>query len=278
MKNLKIIWQKKNNTKEIASKNDPLKININKNSHYQTYFYYKQKNQPNDENLNEYNKENNNYILNDNNALLYKNNSKDKNSKNIDNCFNKTINNDLLNRKNLLNKENRNIQIIKDNKKRNNSNQKDNNFKKNELFIQKFFQLKGFSCFEELINWIIKVKQYKNFIIKIKNLYLSSNYNNNINKNAFYDDILSWINQNNININNNKNIYRDYCKEIMKNNNLTKIEEFKGFMNQILNKNKQNSEFLKGMKEIFLHNFVPKAINGNNYKEISYNNKIFLNE
>jgi hypothetical protein len=266
----------KNNNKEIASKKDPLKININKNSHNQTYFYYKEKSQTNNENVDDYNKENNNYILNDNNAMLYKNNSKDKN---IDIHYNKTINNDILNKINLLNNDKRNIEVINENRKKNNSkNQKDKNLKEIELFIQNFLQLKGFSCLEELINWIIKVKQYKNFITKIKNIYLSSNYNNNIDKNVYYNDILSWINQNNININNNKKMYGDYCKEIMKNNNLTNIEEFKEFTNQILNKNKQNSEFLKEMKEIFLHNFVPKTINGKNYKEIPYNNNIFLNE
>ena len=266
----------KNNNKEIASKKDPLKININKNSHNQTYFYYKEKSQTNNENVDDYNKENNNYILNDNNAMLYKNNSKDKN---IDIHYNKTINNDILNKINLLNNDKRNIEVINENRKKNNSkNQKDKNLKEIELFIQNFLQLKGFSCLEELINWIIKVKQYKNFITKIKNIYLSSNYNNNIDKNVYYNDILSWINQNNININNNNKMYGDYCKEIMKNNNLTNIEEFKEFTNQILNKNKQNSEFLKEMKEIFLHNFVPKTINGKNYKEIPYNNNIFLNE
>ena len=266
----------KNNNKEIASKKDPLKININKNSHNQTYFYYKEKSQTNNENVDDYNKENNNYILNDNNAMLYKNNSKDKN---IDIHYNKTINNDILNKINLLNNDKRNIEVINENRKKNNSkNQKDKNLKEIELFIQNFLQLKGFSCLEELINWIIKVKQYKNFITKIKNIYLSSNYNNNIDKNVYYNDILSWINQNNININNNKKMYGDYCKEIMKNNNLTNIEEFKEFTNQILNKNKQNSEFLKEMKEIFLHNFVSKTINGKNYKEIPYNNNIFLNE
>ena len=136
--------------------------------------------------------------------------------------------------------------IINENKKKYNS----KNLKENELFIQNFLLLKGFSCLEELINWIIKVKQDKNFIIKIKNMYLSSNYCNAINQNVFYDDILSWINQNNNNI--NKNMYGDYCKEIMKNNNLSNINEFKDFMNQNFNKNIQNSEFLKGMKEIFL--------------------------
>ena len=209
---LKNYLTNRNNNNEIASKKDPLKININRNSHNQTYFYYTEKNQSNDEKVDDCNKENNNYILNDNNTILYKNNSKDKN---IDIHFNKTINNDILNKINLLNNDKRNIEIINENKEKNNfKNQKDKNLKENELFIQNFLQLKGFSCLEGLINWIIKVKQYKNFIIKIKNIYLSSNYNNNIDKNVYYKDILSWINQNNININNNKKIYVDYCKKL----------------------------------------------------------------
>ena len=56
----------------------------------------------------------------------------------------------------------------------------------------------------------------------------------------------------------------------MRRNNLDNIKEFKDFMDQILNKNRQNTEFLKDMKKIFLNNFIPKTVNENNFNDISY--------
>ena len=189
---------------------------------------------------------NNNNISNK--SLFNQNNF--KNINNNDNKFNENINND-----NLYNNKIE-IQTQKNNDK--------DNINKEQLFIlKKYLNLKGFSNLEELINWIKRVKQYKNFVDKIKNIYCLYNNNKNFDNNGYYNDIIFWINQNN-NINKE---YEIYCKEIMKINNLKDIKEFKIFMNQILNKNKKNIQFLQGMKKIFQNNFIPKIVNGKNYND-----------
>ena len=142
-----------------------------------------------------------------------------------------------------------------------------NDNKINEKYIKDILKLKGFNYLEELINWIKQIKKYQNFVFKIKELYFPPDYNNCDNK--FYNDILSWIKQN-IDINKEIKKYENFCKDIMRSNNLDNIKEFKDFMNQILNKNRQNTEFLKDMKKIFLNNFIPKTVNENNFNDISY--------
>ena len=143
------------------------------------------------------------------------------------------------------------------------NNDKDNINKEQLFILKKYLILKGFSNLEELINWIKRVKQYKNFVDKIKNIYSLYNNNTNVDNDGCYNDIIFWINQNN---NKNKE-YEIYCKEIMKINNLKDVKEFKIFMNQILNKNKKNIQFLQGMKKIFQNNFIPKIVNGKNYND-----------
>ena len=49
-------------------------------------------------------------------------------------------------------------------------------------------------------------------------------------------------------------------------------------MNQVLNKNKKNKEFLKDIKNICQDNFVPKAINANNTNDIHCKNKFLFKD
>ena len=165
-------------------------------------------------------------------------------------------------------KNNINDKNLNENREKNNYYRKKRNYKN---YIKDILKTKRFNYLDELINWIKQIKKYNHFINKIKKLYFSSTHNNNYD-NKIYNDILSWINQN-MKKNNENKIYKIYCKEIMKKNNLNNIKEFKNFMSQILEENKQNTEFLKDMKKIFRDNFIPKPINGNNFNDVSYGKK-----
>ena len=199
---------------------------------------------------------NNNYVLFYNKSSRHK---KINYLKNINEYFQNLYNNkeNINNNLNLLDQEKNNIEIF-NNKNKNSEKQTINEeHKKNNIVIQNLLKLKGLNNIEQLISWIKNIKQCKDFVNKIEQIFLIYNE-----KNQNYNNILFWIQKINNNEQNRK-IYENYCKEIMKKNNLKDIKEFKSFMNQNLNINKKNTYILKEMEKLFKY----KQINENDYND-----------
>ena len=219
------------------------------------------------------------YIINDHKTIKEIDFEDKKNSD--DDYFNKDINNEILTK-------------TKDNfiqEKNNHYNCKNKIYtktiskiylNKNSLIIKNLLKYKEKKNLDDLMNWIRYVKQYQTFVSTLMNVYnnCNYNYNNNNNNKNFYNNILSWIKET-IEKKQRINIYENYCKNIINTNNLKNIEEFKFFMNKILNKNKQNKQFLQGMKKIFQDNFDPKIINvisEKNANDIYYKTNFLFNK
>ena len=199
---------------------------------------------------------NNNYVLFYNKSSRHK---KINYLKNINEYFQNLYNNkeNINNNLNLLDQEKNNIEIF-NNKNKNSEKQTINEeHKKNNIVIQNLLKLKGLNNIEQLISWIKNIKQCKDFVNKIEQIFLIYNE-----KNQNYNNILFWIQKINNNEQNRK-IYENYCKEIMKKNNLKDIKEFKSFMNQNLNINKKNTYILKEMEKLFKY----KQMNENDYND-----------
>ena len=273
----KNLYNRTINYKTKLSDINHLDRNINNNKYdNKTYFEYNKEPQINHKLITLDNiKNNKKYIINNKTII---NDINYNNYKNDDNFFNKDINNEILNNKiNTFIQEKNNNNIKNNYKNKIYTQTKSKNYlNKNKLIIKQILKLKEKNDLDELINWIKKVKEYHNFVNTIKNLYNIYNINN-YNNNNIYDILLSWINET-IKKNQNIKIYESYCKNIINNNKLNNIDEFKFFMNQVLNKNKKNTKFLKGMKKICQDNFVPKVIKGNNINDIYYENDFLYNE
>ena len=166
--------------------------------------------------------------------------------------------------------------------------QKENNTKKIFDFycdknnnINNYYKLLNVKNHDEYIHKINKLLSYEDFIHKIKKLYFKFNDQN---KNFKLKDILFWISFN-INNDNKKNKYEEYCHEIMKHFNIPNYDKFKIFINNLINKNKNNDYFVNGMKELFnsFNEFQPnKTIykirsKTNNTKKFIYKNEDDIN-
>lgn len=136
----------------------------------------------------------------------------------------------------------------------------------------------------------------------INNNYIDNNHkdystisnNSYNNKNSYNINDYTSKYENDINIrknknNNGNNAYEEYCKIIMKDYNLPDFKCFKGFLDDILSKNKRNKSFVFGVKKILCSNEFKRddlvnTINNTNDIKIEpssrtiTNNKYYSNE
>ena len=90
---------------------------------------------------------------------------------------------------------------------------------------------------------IKKLLVYKNLIHHIKNIYLEKN-NQNKQKEIKIKDILFWSCS-------NKNKYEEFCKEIMRENNINDFDNFKIYLTKLIKFKKLDNNLLKGINRIF---------------------------
>ena len=100
-----------------------------------------------------------------------------------------------------------------------------------------------------------KLKEYRTtdiFTNKVISLFYK--FNTNISKDEIdLNDVLNWI-SNLAKIKRENEEYKLYCKNLMKENNISNFKEFKSFIDKILNKNIQNNNFIGGVKKILSTN------------------------
>ena len=90
---------------------------------------------------------------------------------------------------------------------------------------------------------IKKLLVYKNLIHHIKNIYLEKN-NQNKQKEIKIKDILFWSCS-------NKNKYEEFCKEIMRENNINDFDNFKSYLTELIKFKKLDNNLIKGINRIF---------------------------
>ena len=93
---------------------------------------------------------------------------------------------------------------------------------------------------------INKLLTYKNIIHKLKRIYLENN-NSKMQSEIKIRDILFWL----LYQKNENNKYENFCKEIMRKNNINNYENFKIYIKNLMTNNFQNNNFVKGIKRIF---------------------------
>ena len=217
--------------------------------------------------INSFNKQSNNYYkkitLKEHPSLnIYKNGIYEKNKvSRINNCSEK-IKRNLSYKK----KSNNNYN---DNKKKRSSNNfnsldveklrkidinKSKNFNKLEQYdmksISKIKKILNCKNYEECLKKINKLSEQKSFIKKIFSLYQKCGESEQTGDN--YQNCLIWIN----NLirkerqlkNNNK--YEDFCKKIMKENNIKNFSVFQLFVQNAFNEKKNENNFLEDIKRI----------------------------
>jgi len=225
------------------------------------------------------------------NFLMEKNNRKNNNNKNtIDIDYNFCYNNKIKERiksksienpkmRNILNKgslscnniykHKKNYSSISSNKSYNNKNIKTNKNKYEQILFEIIKTTNHFNYgknspntneinIDNILNEY-KVFLYNNkikdeFIFKIINIYNKNNklkLDYNFNNIESLEPILNWI-KNRTEYKNENEEYKNLCLEIMKKYNLKNIEQFKIFIEKMLNKINNNEYFLEGIKKILL--------------------------
>ena len=127
---------------------------------------------------------------------------------------------------------------------------------------------------------ILKLKQLKRrneFYNKIKNIFYQNDISNNNStisstKNVC-EKILSWVKNINSEIKEIEN-YENFCKNIMRSNDIKNFNQFKIFINEVLSNMEKNEKLIEGMKQICQNESVPETINVNGIdttKNISQN-------
>ena len=169
--------------------------------------------------------------------------------------------------------KNFNYNEVKENNKNNRFNDSDynilNNYLEEEECSQKNENEDNNSEINELMK-ILKLKNTNDLKKKLKELYTAKNFTKKVislfNKNSKnknkekinLDEILYWISSN-LNYKKEEDKYKNYCNQLMKYNHINNFEEFKLFIDQILNKNIQNNNFLGGVKRILSTNIDDKS-------------------
>ena len=111
---------------------------------------------------------------------------------------------------------------------------------------------------------IKKLLVYKNLIHHIKNIYLEKN-NQNKQKEIKIKDILFWSCS-------NKNKYEEFCKEIMRENNINDFDNFKIYLTKLIKFKKLDNNLLKGINRIFDEFNNKLESNRKIYRNYSQNN------
>ena len=110
-------------------------------------------------------------------------------------------------------------------------------------------QINNINDIKERIKELNRAEIFTNKIIS-----LFYKYNKNISDDIInLDDILNYITLS-IKYKNENLEYELYCKNLMKRNNIHSFKEFKSFIDNILNKNIQNNNFIGGVKRILSTN------------------------
>ena len=151
-------------------------------------------------------------------------------------------NNDINNNNKDISNNNDNIDI------NNNNNEEDQ--KINELL--QLLEVDNINETKDKIQELIEMEDFTN---KVISLFIQFNGKNNNQEENDIDlnDILFWISYA-VKYNKENEEYEKYCKELMKVNNINNFEELKSFINNILNRNKKNNNFIGGVKKILSSN------------------------
>ena len=164
--------------------------------------------------------------------------------------FTKMNNNGLENSKNnSFNDSNCNLHNIFEEEEENSKKyeNKDKCFELNELM--KLLKLNNTNDLKKRLNELYTTKMFTD---KVISLFHKSNKNKE-KEEINLDDILFWISS----ISNYKKeneVYKKYCEQLMKKNNINNFEEMKLFIDKMLNKNIQNNHFIGGVKKILSTN------------------------
>ena len=130
---------------------------------------------------------------------------------------------------------------------RKHENQNDENIEINQLL--ELLKLKDNNDLKKKLKELYITKIFANKVISL----FYKNNENKIKNNINFDDVLCWI-LSLSNYNKENEEYKLYCKKIMKNYNIKNFNQFKSFIDKILNKNIQNNNFIGGVKKILTTN------------------------
>ena len=263
-------------TKEIFNLHNPL---VKEKNHLKTELENKKRRKNNTVTNLLFNKNKKDFIYFNRNKQNY---LKQNNTNKIQTCYftqrNHNIYNNISGRKintfeelNII--KNFNYNEHKENNKNNCFNDSDynilNNYLEEEECSQKNENEDNNSEINELMK-ILKLKNTNDLKKKLKELYTAKNFTKKVislfNKNSKnknkekinLDEILYWISSN-LNYKKEEDKYKNYCNQLMKYNHINNFEEFKLFIDQILNKNIQNNNFLGGVKRILSTNIDDKS-------------------
>ena len=134
-------------------------------------------------------------------------------------------------------------------------NKNDNNNDSNLSMNKEIFNLLKVNNQKACIDRIYELLLYKDFYYKVKNNY--DHDKGRISKKFEINDILVWINKL------KKNPYEEYCKKIMNNFNINNLNNFKNFIDNMMNEVKTNNYFVNGMKKILCVNDINNMPNNN---------------
>ena len=223
------------NKKNESNNNSLNKYNISYNTQRNNSNNYPRKNIMNKK-INSFRESNIQYnnLINDNIKKLINQNN------NIDNSdlINGNINNNNDDIKNIINEVN--------------MNDYNEDFDDEENKINEILNLLEIDNINDIESKIQELIDIENFTNKIISLYEQFNQTSNKNKTNL-KDILNWISFSAKN--NNENIeYENYCKELMTINNINSFDKLKIFIDNVLNKNKKNNNFIGGVKKLLSSN------------------------
>lgn len=142
--------------------------------------------------------------------------------------------------------------------------------------INNIYKILNAKNYKDCLHKINKLLSYENFIHNMKKLYFQFNDNNN---DFSLKDILFWISFH-INNDNKINKYEEFCKEIMAKYDINNFEHLKIFFKKLVNEDKNNKSFVKGMKEIFnnFNDFQPNKSIYSNTNRKKFQNVLYRNE
>ena len=235
-----LVNKKKNNTITnllFNNKKDFIYFNRNKQN------YYKQYNQRNNSN-----KIKTCYYTTKNNFIINQKNRRKINTQDIEDIKN-IFNNDTQE-----NNKNNDINDSSDNNINNNIEEKNSKKYQNEETIEindllKVLKLNNVNDLKEKLRELNNIKKFSKKVVSLYYKFNNISSKDDIN----LDDILYWISSLS-KIKNEKDEYKQYCMKLMRDNHINNFNELKSFIDNILNKNIQNNNFIGGVKKILSTN------------------------